>query len=65
MIAKTVIFVNGQTIRVVKGRSRKDVKEVRIIVGGRLIGRVIYDPSTSPVNSPAWIELFDGIEVQT
>lgn len=73
----TIIFMNhrireqapvGGVIRVQRGRSRKDTNEARLMVGGRQIGRVVYDPPNNPVTShevKAWVELFEGVEVVT
>ncbi len=72
---KTVIYMNhrirekvpsGPVIRVTRGRSVRDTDEVTILVGGRVIGRVVYDPENNPSSShevKAWVELADGVEV--
>ena len=65
-MAKTIIYrrliSNGKAIRVVRGRSRKDTNEVKILVGGRQIGRVVYEAG---IENPFFVELFDGVEVIT
>ena len=73
--ALTFVFMNekirervpsGPVIRAVRGRSVKESNLLRLMVAGREVGRVVFDPSRSPVKThevKAWIELNGAVEV--
>ena len=74
---KTIIYMNnrirevnpsGPVIRVQRGRSRRDTNEAKLLLNGRQIGRVVYDPVNNPSNThevKAWVELDQSVEVET
>lgn len=72
---KTIIHMNEcirekkpghPVIRAVRGKEVVEANLLRIIVGGREVGRVIFDPKKNPSethNVTAWVELYGDAKV--
>lgn len=55
---------DGPVIRAVKGRKVTEANLLRLMVGKKEVGRVIFDPLNSPVDShevKAWVEFYGDV----